>query len=240
MTLADDACRLMRRDIVRGTLAAGSPLRLSALAERYGMGFSPLREALNRLQGERLVVSEALRGFRVAPISRDAMRDTIRTRILVEAEALRLSILQGDDGWEAGIVAALHALTRQAERTRAPQGEAFDRLEERHHAFHRALIGACGSSWLLDFAERLHLGSERYRIPALMAGDPDTRRDIAAEHAELAEAALDRDAGHACAALDRHYSRTAAFIETVMTGAGAPDETTPERGATTREITWHD
>jgi DNA-binding GntR family transcriptional regulator len=39
-------------------------LRLAELSERYGMGFSPLREALNRLQAERLVTAESLRGFK--------------------------------------------------------------------------------------------------------------------------------------------------------------------------------
>jgi GntR family transcriptional regulator, carbon starvation induced regulator len=222
MTLADTAYRNLRGDIVSGALAPGSPLRLSGLSGRYGIGFSPLREALNRLQGERLVVSESLRGFRVAPLSLDAMRDTIRTRILIESEALRLAIAQGDDAWEAAIVASLHALTRQAGRTRDLHGDGFAALEDRHHAFHRALLDACGSAWLMDFAESLYVGSERYRHPAFLAVEGDTRRDIGAEHAALAEAALARDAARACALLDAHYSRTAAFIETVMAGTRAP------------------
>ena len=60
-------------------MAPGSPLRLADLSARYDMGFSPLREALNRLQAERLVIAEALRGFRVAPLSLDEMRGRHRT-----------------------------------------------------------------------------------------------------------------------------------------------------------------
>ena len=88
------------------------------LSERYGMGFSPLREALNRLQSERLVTAESLRGFRVSPLSLAEFEDAFRRRLLIESEALRLSIAAGDDGWAAAIVAALYALRLQAGRRR--------------------------------------------------------------------------------------------------------------------------
>ena len=97
-------------------LEAGKPLRLEALRQRYGLSFSPLREALMRLQSERLVLSTALRGFSVAPLSREEMEDATETRILIECEALRRSMRDGDDDWEAGIVAAFHALSLQVER----------------------------------------------------------------------------------------------------------------------------
>ena len=89
---------------------------MADLSARYDMGFSPLREALSRLQVERLVIAEALRGFRVAPLSIDEMQDAISTRILVESDALRLSIRHGNDDWSAGIVAALYALKLQVDR----------------------------------------------------------------------------------------------------------------------------
>ena len=83
MTLAEKAYVDLRHDIIRGVLAPGRPLRLADLSERYGMGFSPLREALNRLQAERLVTAESLRGFRVAPLSLDELHDTVSLRILI-------------------------------------------------------------------------------------------------------------------------------------------------------------
>ena len=35
------------------------------------------------------------------------------------------------------------------------QGACVDEMKTRHHAFHRTLLVACGSDWLLDFFERL-------------------------------------------------------------------------------------
>ena len=113
MTLSEKAYAALRQDIIRGAQASGKPLRMAELSSRYDMGFSPLREALNRLQSERLVVAEALRGFKVAPLSLAEMQDAIGARILIEGDALRAAIRDGDDNWAAGIVAALYALQLQ-------------------------------------------------------------------------------------------------------------------------------
>src|SRR6201992_149343 len=116
VTPRETAYQGLRADIVAGVFKAGTPLRVEALRQRYGFSFSPLREALMRLQSERLVLSTALRGFSVAPLSRGEMRDATETRILIECEALRRSMRDGNDDWEAGIVAAFHALSLQVER----------------------------------------------------------------------------------------------------------------------------
>ena len=220
MTLAEKAYDALRHDIVRGALPAGRPLRLADLSQRYGMGFSPLREALNRLQAERLVTAESLRGFKVAPLSLAEFEDAVRVRILVETEALRGAIASGGDDWAANLVAALYALRLQVERQ---QGRAEDiwELEARHHAFHRALLLACGSPWLMEVFERLYTATERYRIPALLTAPTGAGRNIQAEHAALAEAALARDAVTAVALLEAHYRRTAEAIRTQISEAAA-------------------
>lgn len=214
MTLAEKAYAMIRRDIVSGALPAGQPLRLEALRRRYGAGFSPLREALNRLQAERLVAQAALRGFSVAPISRAEMWDAIETRIIIETQALRRAIARGDDGWEGRILGAFHALSRQVARMGSqdrPGSAPHQALEDRHRAFHRALIDACASPRLLEYAERLQAETERYRLPTL-AGEGATR-DVPGEHRALMEAALARDADQATARLAAHYQRTGMALQ---------------------------
>src|SRR3954464_251047 len=156
VTLGEVAYRRLRADIVAGVLEAGKPLRLEALRQRYGLSFSPLREALMRLQSERLVVSAALRGFSVAPLLREEMKDATETRILIECEALRRSMRDGNDDWEASIVAAFHALRLQVERqsknAAKPHTADVLAMEERHRQFHHALIAHCGSPRLLELA----------------------------------------------------------------------------------------
>ena len=216
-TLGEVAYQRLRADIVSGALDAGKPLRLEALRQRYGLSFSPLREALMRLQSERLVLSTALRGFSVAPLSREEMKDATETRILIECEALRLSMRDGDDDWEAGIVASFHALSLQVERQSRiagkPEAADISAMEERHHHFHRALIAHCGSPRLLELADQLYVETQRYRLPSLVgrvAGTPP--RDVAAEHQQIMDAALRRSEA-AVRHLAEHYRRTAATIE---------------------------
>ena len=57
-TASADAFTLLRADIISGALQAGSRLRFIELQARYGIGTSPLREALSRLAADRLVVQE--------------------------------------------------------------------------------------------------------------------------------------------------------------------------------------
>jgi len=212
MTLADKAYEAIRRDIVTGSLTPGQPLRMAMLSKRYEMGMSPLREALNRLQSERLVDAVSLKGFTVATLSVQELADTTKARMLIECEALRLSIRKGDDAWETGIVAALHALSLQS--VRAEKGDAADveLLEKRHHAFHRALISASGSRWLMSFFEKLYAEAERYRYHSLTARRSRARRDVDAEHSAIAEATIARDADKACELLSDHYRRTQDFV----------------------------
>lgn len=212
VTLADTVYDRMRWDIVRGVLKPGAPLRMEALKDRYAAGFSPLREALNRLQGERLVVAQSLRGFIVAPLSKGEMEDAIETRILIESDALRRSIDRGGDAWEAEILAAHHELTKQARRIPETDADTRDtalvELERRHRRLHHALIAACGSPRLLALAETLYMETERYRVTALTQAAETGVRNVQEEHRTLVDAVLARDADAAVALLAKHFRDT--------------------------------
>ena len=95
-----------------GWPCAGSALRSDELRARYNVGISPLREALTRLDSERLVTSVGQRGFRVAPLTAYDVEDTMTTRIVIEREALARSIEKAISRWETAVVAAFHGLSR--------------------------------------------------------------------------------------------------------------------------------
>jgi len=77
-TLASTVFEQLRRDIVSVQLAPGEKLRIEALRERYGVGGSPVREALNRLSAEGLVWQQDQKGFRVAPVSERELEELTR------------------------------------------------------------------------------------------------------------------------------------------------------------------
>lgn len=217
-TLSETAYRQIRSDIISGAFQPGQPLRLEALKLRYGLSFSPIREALNRLQTERLVVGVASRGFFVEILSIEEMWDATNTRILIESEALRRSIQTGGDDWEAEIVAAFHSLDLQSQRQRShpgsPTDAEFTLLETRHQDFHKSLIKSCHSKRLLNIADQLYVETQRYRLPVLVGGNGAApARDLSDEHRRIMDATLARQSDKAVELLTQHYVETARFIE---------------------------
>jgi len=207
-TLGEAVYTRLRQDIVWGHLPPGAPLRSDNLREAYGIGISPLREALSRLVAERLVTTVGQRGFRVAPLTTADVADTMETRVLIEGEALVRSIRRGDIAWETRVVASFHALSRVPVPNRA--GTSAELWFRHHRQFHLALLDACGSPWLLELAGLLFDQAERHRaVRARIAPRPKLVRDTAAEHKKICDAALARNPKAALRVLDRHYRTTA-------------------------------
>lgn len=216
--VADDAYRTLRADILYGALLPGERLRVADLRSRYGLGLTPIREALTRLGGEGLIETEAHHGARVRPLARDELGDLMRTRRQIERLCLSDAIARGDAAWEAEILRALHLLARTPLPGNPEDFPAARLWEERHRAFHLALVAACGSDWLLRFWHVLSDHSERYRKVRLLHHDDAAAevRDIPGEHRALAEAAIDRDAAAACQLLDAHLAATERSVDAIL------------------------
>ncbi|HSF64913.1 MAG TPA: GntR family transcriptional regulator [Paracoccaceae bacterium] len=199
-SLAQTTYDRLRQDIIFGVLAPSLRLRLEDLRDTYGVSVPTLREVLNRLASERLVVAEDQRGFIVAPISEENLRDLAELRKLIELHALERSFGAGDVAWEGRVVAAHHKLSRIEQRLIA--GEAADRMEWKRYdsGFHHALIMGCASAELLAVHRSVFDRYLRYQMVYL------TFRGAiaAAEHQALLDAALARDVGRAQDLLVRH------------------------------------
>ena len=213
-SLVEAAYATIRHDILDGSLAPGLKLRFEMLRERYGVGASTLREALTRLVGEALVTSEEQRGFRVAEVSLDDFADLTRARKLIEVEALRQSIIFGDDAWEGALVGAFHRLSKVEEKLPRQTQELRDEFEERNRDFHFTLIAACPSRWLKHMHSILFQQSERYRRISLAARDET--RDIHGEHKAVLDAALARDVDLACRLEADHIDKTLQLLSRTL------------------------
>ena len=209
-TLANQAQDLLRRDILSGTLAPGERLRTKELQARYGLGLSPLRESLQRLSAEGMVVNDAQRGFAVAPVSVAELRDLTVARTALESTMLPMAMQLGGADWEGDIVAAFHRLSRTP-LPNDPAAMADASLWElRHRSFHHALVAGCGSPWLLRLHGQLVDQSERYRkIRILHHLESQAQvRDVNAEHQAVMDAVLRRDAAQAVALMTQHLVAT--------------------------------
>jgi DNA-binding GntR family transcriptional regulator len=200
LTAAAEAYAKVRDDILRGVLEPLKRLRLNDISERYGCGAIPMREALNRLTAENLVVHSEQRGFAVAPMSAQGLRDLARARSLLVEVAMREAVLNGDAAWEERVLLSYHRLSKI---TRADSG-----YEPAHRAFHAALVSGCGSQWIETLCERLFDHAERYRnlsrrLQAALRED---------EHKRIADAALARRVDDVVALSKRHVEITAEII----------------------------
>lgn len=239
-TKTEFAYRTLRQEILETRLMPGAPLKLSAMRDAYGIGWTPLREALSRLEAEHLVISSANKGYTVAPVSLEELSDLTNARRLIELPMLADSIANGDEEWETALVAAHFRLSRCKPPVENPEAPVISEWKERHEAFHLALLSASKSQWLMRFYMQIkdHL-RRHHRILAITPGLEATRgpewresatyhalRDALAlePHTELMNAALDHDIDRAVALLDAHIELTKQVFVVA-------DSDQPERGA---------
>lgn len=220
----ETAYRLLRHDILTTRLKPGAPLKLGTLRDAYGVGWTPLREALSRLEAEKLVTAISNRGFTVAPVSRNELEDLSRARVVVELPLLLESISNGGPEWESAVVTSHYRLSRCKVAPDDPSDEAVDEWDEKHAAFHEALLSAATSHWLLRFQSTISDQLRRHHrflglapILRAAAGLQDgyekaisaLREAMAIEHhTALMEAALDRDVELARALMTQHVGYT--------------------------------
>jgi DNA-binding GntR family transcriptional regulator len=224
------AYRQLREDIIGGALKASEKLRIDHLRHTYGFGASALREALSRLVSDGLVENEAQRGYWVSPLSRAELADVTSARKVLEVEALRQSIEHGSLEWEGRVVAASHSLERVEKSMQEPSRDVIMGWERANRTFHMALISGCPSRWLLRFTELLYDQFQRYRHRTVLRR-PIPRSGLSAEHSEIVQATLARDAERACSALSRHIDSTVDAVDVSIFGEGA---TTKSRQSATR------
>jgi GntR family carbon starvation induced transcriptional regulator len=208
-SIGEFALRRLRADILSARLAPGAKLKIRHLSAQYQIGGSPLRDALAQLAGDGLVILESQRGFRVAPVSRADLSDVAEARKRIELLALEMSIEHADEAWRLRVRAAHagFALVKQKVGDTSPITEDW---EQRHRAFHLALLSACGSPILLHFCAQLHDRFDRYRRLALPSRS--YMGAIGDDHEVFMEAALAGRREDAVALLARHIDDTSALV----------------------------
>lgn len=183
----------LRSDILRGVLRSGQILVQSDLAEHFGTSRIPIREAIQQLEREGLVVVQANRRCIVAAFDEEDLRDHYRVRALIEREAAARCALQGADLRELELI-----------QRRIDRGSANDGPDVGHESlvrdFHHWIWLQSGSKQLKLIAESLWTGQGSYTpspipnqvqrsthdhhaiIAAIKAGDSSAARALMEEH----------------------------------------------------------
>lgn len=188
----------LRGAILRGELAAGAILKQGELAATYGVGRTPLREALRLLEREGLVEAEPQRRARVAAFSVDDLEQLYAMRIELEALAIRHTVIRLSDEELRKLAGLLSRMEESA------QAEDYDRWEIPHRDFHSGLVAHAGDR-MLRTIRQLSDHAERYRHHYTMNAPYAWSRGVQ-EHEDILDAATKRDPDLAAERLVRHYS----------------------------------
>lgn len=185
----------LRSEILAGRIEPGMRLVEARLAEEWGVGRTPLREALLRLTGEGFVELEANRGFSVVPLTQREAAELYPILGVLEAFALRLT--PPADATRLDVLAGInHEL--------ASCVDDVERAVELNLRWHETLLEWCPNDTLLTEIAALRARIVRYEFSYYA---PGSRRiaDSCALHASILEALAAGDLEVAAERLDRQW-----------------------------------
>jgi DNA-binding GntR family transcriptional regulator len=154
-TLSEQIFKLVRDRIIAGQFPLDTPIRQDALAAELGVSKIPLREALARLEQERLLISHANRGFFVRPLSADEAEEVYALRLQLEPDAVGAASKIATEEDKATAKLALKALDKAMVSNKEMVGGL-------NRAFHMALVRPLARPLTIQIIERLNILSERY------------------------------------------------------------------------------
>jgi DNA-binding GntR family transcriptional regulator len=210
-TRADDVQEHLRAEILGGRRTPGERLKFPELCEQHEVSVGVIREALTRLADQGIVRAQPHQGYIVTPLTHKELGELTVARMELESLVFRLSVLEGDMSWEAGMVAAHHVLERAPFAAEGEPSQLSEEWSQAHAAFHVALLAGCGNRRLQEMAWKLREEAELYRRWSVSLGQEPTR-DIAGEHRRLLDAALARQPQLAAERLTDHISHTARLL----------------------------
>ena len=200
----------IRRLLVTGELAPGTPVRQEAVADRLGVSRVPVREALKVLEGEGHVVYLPRRGYVVSELSVADLTEVYRLRELLEAEAIRVAVPRLD-------ASTILAIERAASDVDAA-GRRGDlaAMTSCNREFHFLLFDAAGMPRLSRTLRQLWDATDVYR-GVYFAGTGNRRR-VADDHASLLSALRTRDVRAAVAAQKSHRDASVSAVTEALAG----------------------
>ena len=205
-TTSEEVAARLRAEILRGELEPGRRLRQSAVATRFGVSTTPVREAFALLQAEGLVRIDPHRGAIVFHPSVEDVREYYEIREALESLAITLALPGLDDA----ILGELQSLIYRMRHVRDE-----DLWTSMNEEFHRTIYAASRRPRLCSMIANLRDASSAYIHMYVAHQAPGARSDD--DHQEILDACGARDAQRARDAVAHHMRHTAdevaGFIE---------------------------
>jgi GntR family transcriptional regulator, rspAB operon transcriptional repressor len=147
----------MRRSIIMGHRESAERLNIEDLAQEYNTSVTPVRDALQMLSHEGLVIIKPRSGYFVTTITLKQLRDLLDVRRIlelsgVERAALRITQEQIEE------LQTVHA------GYTGDDDESYDRYTDENRKFHYLLAKASGNNELADLVAKLHDQLARFMV----------------------------------------------------------------------------
>jgi DNA-binding GntR family transcriptional regulator len=200
----------LRNAILDGRLPCGTAMRQQELASLFGVSRMPVREALRQLEAQSLLHVVTHKGAVVAPLIEDNSAETYELRMLLESEALRLSIplLTEADITEADtLICALE------------QEKDYTEIGRLNRLFHMTLYGKAPNQRLLKLVEHGLNEEERFlRFNLEAMGLGETSQE---DHRELLNLVAQKKVQESILTLRNHLMRGMEVITTYLNNLDA-------------------
>lgn len=210
LSLTDIAYNVLLEAIINQDFQPGAPISIDSLAKQLKMSNTPVREALMRAHGERLVTQKTNHGFIVAPIlTPEELRHLFEVRHLLEIHALSQAELSNED---------VKTVIDLADRmVTTDDGKVYDDFRDfmaLDRQFHHGLVALAGNTFLVDAWEDLqvHLHLSRFYTGIGLFDRNDSTR----EHQAIVEALQQRDKALAVELLSQHIKRVEDRMHTFL------------------------
>ncbi|MEV7005005.1 GntR family transcriptional regulator [Streptosporangium sp. NPDC051022] len=193
----------LRNEIVRGVLRPNEAVVEADIADRLGVSRTPVRESLQRLASDGLIVSRRRRWV-VYERSREEIAELYEVRAALESHAARLAALRASDEQ----IAALRELTRRV--SGGVDGLSGPERVEANECFHDLVIRSSANDRLVAEIHRNRLYAFNHQVVA--GYTREQLRESWHQHEEIVEAVAARDATRAGEATRRHIEHALSMI----------------------------
>jgi DNA-binding GntR family transcriptional regulator len=197
--------RQLRERILSGAFPQGGRLSEVRLAKEYGLSRGPIREALRRLEQERLVMSVPNRGTFVVRVTQIEVLEALELRSVLEPFAYSSSRNRRPDGLAASLIGVLNAF-----RARLAEDD-FRALAGLHGQFHGVLYRESGNRTLMRMWGEMESVVELHVLSTLTSVEDGQR--LLDRHAALAATLIEGDVEQGRAALVAHLAECAEHLD---------------------------
>lgn len=217
-SLVDVVAERIEQAIISGTLEPGSKISEQALATSMGVSRGPLREAIRRLEGRKLLERTPNIGVRVAELSLKDLNEILQVREALESLACALAAKNMTDTE----ISELQALLKKHEKQKNVREGTGYYQESEDFDFHFRIATGSGNRRLIQMlCEDLYYLLRVYRYRS--STKPGRARKALAEHKAIVKALANRDPLAAEQTMREHLSNARQFVEEQLTeAAGQP------------------